>query len=47
MNSSSSSSVNLSLGLKDKMAMLNGDVGGMLSRTVRFDAMDTQTKDGH
>ncbi len=47
MNSSSSSSVNLSLGLKDKMAMLNGDVGGTLSRTVRFDAMDTQTKDGH
>lgn len=47
MNSSSSSSVNLSLGLKDKMAMLNGDVGGMLPGTVRFDAMDTQTKDGH
>lgn len=46
MNSSSSSTVNLSLGLKDKMAMLNGDVGGTLPGTVRFDAMDTQTKDG-
>lgn len=46
MNSSSSSSVNLSLGLKDKMAMLNGDVGGMLPGVVRFDAMDTQIKDG-
>ena len=46
MNSSSSASVNLSLGLKDKMAMLNGDVGGMLPGVVRFDAMDTQTKDG-
>ena len=46
MNSSSSSSVNLTLGLKDKMAMLNGDVGGMLPGVVRFDAMDTQTSDG-
>lgn len=46
MNSSSSASVNLSLGLKDKMAMLNGDVGGMLPGVVRFDSMDTQTKDG-
>ncbi len=46
MNSSSSASVNLSLGLKDKMAMLNGDVGGILPGVVRFDAMDTQTKDG-
>lgn len=46
MNSSSSSNVNLSLGLKDKMAMLNGDVGGMLPGVVRFDAMDTQTSDG-
>ena len=46
MNSSSSSSVNLTLGLKDKMALLNGDVGGMLPGVVRFDAMDTQTSDG-
>lgn len=46
MNSSASSTVNLSIGLKDKMAMLNGDVGGMLPGTVRFDAMDTQLKTG-
>lgn len=46
MNSSSSTSVTLSLGLKDKMAMLNGDIGGTLQSTVRFDAMDTQLATG-
>ena len=46
MNSSTSSAVNLSLGLKDKMAMLNGEIGGMLPSTVQFDSMDTQVSSG-
>lgn len=46
MNSSSSTAVNLSLGLKDKMALLNGDVGGKLPATVRFDSMETQLSTG-
>lgn len=46
MNSSTTSAVNLSIGLKDKMAMLNGDVGGKLPAIVRFDAMDTQISEG-
>ena len=46
MNSSSSSAVNLSLGLKDKMALLNGDIGGKLPSTVRFDSMETQLSTG-
>ena len=46
MNSSSSTAINLSLGLKDKMALLNGDVGGKLPSTVRFDSMDTQLSSG-
>lgn len=46
MNSSTSSAVNLTLGLKDKMAMLNGEIGGMLPSTVQFDVMDTQTASG-
>lgn len=46
INSSSSSSTNISLTLKDKMAMLNGDVGGTLPAAVIFDTMDTQLPDG-
>ena len=46
MNSSTSSAVNLSLQLKDKMCLLNGDVGGKLPSTVQFDMMTTQLADG-
>lgn len=46
MNSSTSSAVNLTLQLKDKMCLLNGDVGGKLPATVQFDTMTTQLADG-
>lgn len=46
MNSSTSSAVNLSINLKDKMCLLNGDVGGALPATVQFDIMTTQLADG-
>ena len=46
MNSSATSAVNLSLQLKDKMCLLNGDVGGKLPATVQFDVMTTQLSDG-
>ena len=46
MNSSTTSAVNLSLGLKDKMAMLNGDIGGTLPEVICFDSMDTQLSTG-
>ena len=46
MNSATSSAVNLSLQLKDKMCLLNGDVGGTLPATVQFDTMTTQLADG-
>ena len=46
INSSSNSSTNITLSLKDKMAMLNGDVGGTLPATVIFDSMDTQLPNG-
>lgn len=46
MNSATSSAVNLSLQLKDKMCLLNGDVGGQLPSTVQFDTMTTQLADG-
>ena len=46
MNSSSSSSVNLAINLKDKMAMLNGELGGTFPSTIRLDAMDTQLPSG-
>ena len=46
MNSSTSSAVNLNLQLKDKMCLLNGDVGGKLPSTVQFDTMTTQLADG-
>lgn len=46
ISSSVSSAVNLTLNLKDKMCLLNGDVGGKLPATVRFDTMTTQTSNG-
>lgn len=45
-NSSTSSGVNISLTLKDKMCRLNGDLGGLLPSTVQFDLMDTQLPSG-
>ena len=46
INSATSSAVNLTLQLKDKMCLLNGDVGGTLPATVQFDIMTTQLSDG-
>lgn len=46
VNSSTSSAVNLNLSLKDKMSLLNGEVGGTLPSTVQFDTMTTQLADG-
>jgi hypothetical protein len=46
MNSAVTSAVNLTLQLKDKMSLLNGDVGGTLPATVQFDTMTTQLADG-
>lgn len=46
ISSSASSSVNLSLTLKDKMCGLNGDVGGKFPATVILDEMDTQSASG-
>ncbi len=46
LNSSSTSAVNLTMSIKDKMCLLNGDVGGKLPAYVQFDVMDTQTPDG-
>ena len=46
MSSSAESSVSLSIGLKDKMAGLNGDVGGTFPNTVQLDQVITQLPDG-
>jgi len=46
INSATSSAVNLNLQLKDKMCLLNGEVGGTLPATVQFDIMTTQLADG-
>lgn len=46
MSSSSSSAVNISLGLKDKMAMLDGSVGGRFPSSVILDTKETQTASG-
>jgi hypothetical protein len=46
VSSSTSSAVNISLSLKDKMCMLNGEVGGTLPATVILDEMDTQASSG-
>lgn len=47
MNSSTSSAVNLSINLKDKMCLLNGDVGGVIPSTVQFDTIVTELADGN
>lgn len=46
INSSSTGSTNINLTLKDKMAMLNGEIGGVLPAMVTFDTMETQLPDG-
>lgn len=44
--SSTTSAVNLSLQLKDKMAALNGEIGGTFPATTVLDEMDTQSPSG-
>lgn len=46
MSSSASSSVSLTLNLRDKMSMLNGDVGGIIPASTIFDSIDTQSSTG-
>lgn len=46
MSSAANSQVQLSFSLKDKMAGLNGDVGGIFTATVQLDEVDTQTPSG-
>lgn len=46
INSSASSTTNISLTLKDKMCGLNGDVGGKFTATTVIDEMDTQSPSG-
>lgn len=46
ISSSTSSAVNLNLNLKDKMCLLNGDIGGKLPAAIQFDTMTTQTAQG-
>lgn len=46
IGSSSNSATNISLELRDKMAMLTGEIGGRFPATVRLDVMDTQMPDG-
>ncbi|HAU87365.1 MAG TPA: hypothetical protein DCW90_18335 [Lachnospiraceae bacterium] len=46
ISSSTSGGANISLSLKDKMAGLNGDVGGKFSSTTILDEMDTQDENG-
>jgi len=46
LNSATSSAVNLTINLKDKMCLLNGDVGGTLPITVQFDKVTTQLTNG-
>ena len=45
-NSSTSTALNLSLTISDKMSMLNGDVGGTFPSTVILDEQDTQSDTG-
>lgn len=46
ISSGATSSVNISLSLKDKMAGLNGDIGGRFPATTVLDEMDTQSPSG-
>ena len=45
-NSSSSTALNISLTINDKMSMLNGDAGGTLPSTIILDEQDTQSDTG-
>lgn len=45
-SSSSSTAMNISLTLNDKMGMLNGDIGGKFPSTTILDEEDTQTETG-
>lgn len=45
-SSSTTSAVTLNIQLKDKMAGLNGDVGGVIPSTTVFDEEDTQSASG-
>ena len=45
-NTSTTSAMNISLTLNDKMAMLDGDVGGKFPATTILDEEDTQTETG-
>lgn len=44
--SSSGSTTNINLTLKDKMAMLNGEIGGKFPALIHFDTEETQLPDG-
>lgn len=46
ISSSATSTVNISLTLKDKMCGLNGEVGGIFQSTTILDEMDTQSPTG-
>lgn len=46
ISSSATGGVNINITLKDKMCMLNGDLGGKFGSTVTFDVMDTQLPSG-
>ena len=46
ISANANSATVISLSLKDKMAMLNGDIGGHFPAAVVFDKMDTQLPDG-
>ena len=46
INSTVLSPINLTLSLKDKMCLLNGDISGTFPATVQFDTMTTQSSDG-
>lgn len=45
-NTSATTALNISLTLRDKMSLLNGDAGGTLPATTVVDTMDTQTETG-
>ena len=44
--SRSTSGLSIGLQLKDKMCLLNGEVGGILSSSIRFDEYDTLNENG-
>lgn len=46
LSASATTAVALSLTLRDKMSMLNGDVGGVLPAATIFDSIDTQSATG-